>query len=171
MKWLYKILHIIPPEERSGITLANPYWEVEPIKIFKEFLNALPIIIPNGSILYLEGGYPDRKLKDFFKKTQIANPVKINIGTIWPMSATDYYHIPLTNENFKELLELSENHAEPEIAIHLHVYKDGKILLEWYDAFDDPFYLSEDITEDKLKEFCDKLCLKYRRFTKYSGVK
>ncbi|HAX61013.1 MAG TPA: hypothetical protein DCX95_00410 [Elusimicrobia bacterium] len=171
MKWLYKILHIVPPEDRAGITLTNPYWEVEPIKIFTEFLSALPIIIPNGSILYLEGGYPDKKLKEFFNKTQIANPVKIAIGTIWPVSGIDYYHIPLTDENIKELLELSKNHAEPEIAVHLLVYKGNKILIDWYDVFDDPFYLSEDIIEDKLKEFCNKLCLKYRRFTKYNGTK
>jgi hypothetical protein len=48
--------------------------------------------------------------------------------------------------------------------VHLHVYHQSKVLLEWYDAFGkDPFYLSEAIVEEQLKNFCSSLSLTYKK--------
>jgi hypothetical protein len=67
----------------------------------------------------------------------------------------------ITRENLEGLAELSEHHAEPEIAIHIHVYKGNKVLLEWYDATSDPFRIAKEIGEEKVKEFCSKLGAEY----------
>lgn len=78
--------------------------------------------------------------------------------------------MPFTPENVNGFAEIMEHHATPEGAAHLHVYKDDKILLEWHDAFwDDPMYISEDIAEEKIKQFCEKLSLKYKLLTKQSS--
>ena len=44
------------------------------------------------------------------------------------------------------------------MAIHLHVYRKEQVLIEWYDAFDDPMHLSgvfrvEDVM--RFSESCD----------------
>ena len=51
-----------------------------------------------------------------------------------------------------------------QIAVHLHVYAQGKVLLEWYDAFwKDPLYLSEAIAEDRVRAFSSALGLSYKK--------
>ena len=77
--------------------------------------------------------------------------------------------MPATSENLLELADISEHCAEPEVAIHFHVYKDDQVLLQWYDAFADPIYVSKEISEDRIKAFCEKLELKYETDTE--GVK
>ena len=82
------------------------------------------------------------------------------MGTIWPRP--ECFHMQITRDNLEGLAEIAERHATPEVAVHLHVYKGSKVLLEWYDAFfDDPFYVSKDISEEKLREFCNTLGTKY----------
>lgn len=52
--------------------------------------------------------------------------------------------------------------AAPELAAHLHVYKGSFILLEWYDAFkDDSLYISSEIPEEKVKQFCEGIFTKF----------
>ena len=71
----------------------------------------------------------------------------------------------LTPENINELAHIMERHATPEGTVHLHVYKDNKILLQWYDAFFDPMFISEVIDEEKIRHFCEKLSLEYKLLT------
>ena len=164
MKWVYKIFNAVTPEERKGISLENPRWEISPIRDMPIFLQALNIIIPENSILYLEGGSPDKEIDSYFNSHKAENTSKIELGIIWPKPLC--HHIPFTSKNIDELADIMQRHATPEGAIHFHVYKDNKILLQWHDAFyDDPMYLSKDITDGKIKQFCIKLSLKYELLT------
>ena len=61
-----------------------------------------------------------------------------------------------------------ERHATPECAVHLHVHKDNRIILEWHDTFDDPMHISKAIDEEKTKHFCEELSLKNTLLTKKS---
>jgi hypothetical protein len=153
MKWLYRLFKAVAPDERKGISLKNPKWEVLPCRDMPAFLRSLIGMIPEDSILYLEGGSPDKERKT-------SSPSKVELGTIWPRPIR--YHMPFTPENVSGLADIMERHTAPEAAVHFHVYKDNKILLQWYDAFDDPMYISEAIDEEKIKQFCEKLSLKYR---------
>jgi hypothetical protein len=84
----------------------------------------------------------------------------IPMGTIFPKPA--FYHLPITSENLKELAEIAERHAEYEIAGHVHVYVNHEILLQWFDAFSDPIYISAKINEKKIKSFAEALNLQYQ---------
>ena len=70
--------------------------------------------------------------------------------------------MPATNENLLTLSELTEHYAEPEVAIHFHIYLDDYVLIDWYDAFDDPMYVSKYFSEEEIKEFCDKVSMTYK---------
>jgi hypothetical protein len=57
---------------------------------------------------------------------------------------------------------MSEHHAEPEMFDHLIIYRGEIGLLSWYDAPTDPFYVSTEISEVSLKEFCAKVQVSYK---------
>ena len=59
------------------------------------------------------------------------------------------------------LSEIAKSCAEPEIAIHFHVYREGKVLLQWHDAFSEPIALSGEFPEEKVKAFAEALSMKY----------
>lgn len=167
MKWIYKLFNAVPPDKQKGISLKNPKWEVSSLRDMPAFLRALIGIIPENSILYLEGGSPDREIKSYLEERKTNTQTKVALGTIWPRPIC--YHIPFTTENVNGFAEIMERHATPEGAIHLHIYKNDKVILEWHDAFfDDPMYISEDVNEEKIKQFCEKLSLKYSLITTQS---
>lgn len=65
---------------------------------------------------------------------RIKPDVRVARNTIWPKQ--DVFHIPATRQNLDELLELTLNHAEPEICDHLVLYRDRQVLLWLHDASD-----------------------------------
>ena len=81
------------------------------------------------------------------------------MGTAWPRPKV--FHVPATPENLHSLSDLTKSCAFPELAIHLHVYCEGKVLLQSYDAFSDPFYISKEIPESTVSGFCGKLQLRF----------
>ena len=85
----------------------------------------------------------------------------VALGTVWPRPET--FHVRATQETLAELRELAEHHAEPELAIHFHVYKDGRVILEWHDAFDESMLLREDIPESEVRTLARRLGTTYKR--------
>ncbi len=127
-----------------------------------DFLRAAVRIIPENSVLYLEGGSPDDEIRSFLEKRKLPFTTKVAKGTIWPRPKI--FHVPFTTENVNDFAEIMERHATPEGSIHLHIYKDNKIILQWYDAFfDDPMYISEDAAEEQIKQFCESLSVEYKQ--------
>ena len=167
MKWLCRIFKAVPPDKRKGISLRNPKWEISACRDMPAFLRTLITMIPEDSILYLEDGSPDREISSYLEKRKTPSPCKVQLGTIWPRPVC--YHMPFTPDNVTGLAEIMERHATPEVAVHIHVYKDNKILLQWYDAFDDPMYISDAVDEEKIRQFCESLSLEYRLLSNHSS--
>ncbi len=110
----------------------------------------------------LRVGGPTKEIEEYLEARKPAQITKVEMGTIWPRPRI--FHLPITTENLEGLAQLVEKHAELEIAVHLLVYRDNKVLIEWYDAFSDPFYISKEISEDKIKIFSERLGIKYKEF-------
>jgi hypothetical protein len=168
-KWLFrllpKFLDTVPPGEMDGILLdfSRPHWEISCPKkgLLPEFLKALESLLPEGSILYLEGGYPSKKDEVLLKSMSVPEQAHVAMGTIWPRP--QIFHIPATGENLEELARVAQNRAMPELAVHMHVYHGDRVLLQLHDAFDIPFYMAGEIPEERIKEFCRKLGVEYQR--------
>ena len=143
------------------IDFDGPIWELSSPNDFSSFLLGLPILIEGSAILYLEGGTPPRDLKSFFDEHCLSEKTIIPHGTIWPRPKA--YHLPITIENMKELSVLSENYAEPQVAVHAHVYKNNKLLLQWYDAFADPIFISPEINEHQIKAYAAAVKVNYKK--------
>jgi hypothetical protein len=114
-------------------------------------LRALGDLLPDSSVLYFEGGSPGSKLLDFFTAHAIEEQIHVAVGILWPRPV--YFHIPATPNNLLDLAELAESHAEPELAVHFHAYQNGRILLEWHDAFSQPMLIDGKISEKQVRRF------------------
>lgn len=168
MKWLSRLFNTVPAEEREGIIMdfRTAHWRVSSPKTFSAFLRALVDIVPDGSIAYLEGGTIPRELETFLNARAVAEVAHVAVGTIWPRPKI--FHVPATPDNLLSLADIVEHCAEPEVASHFHVYKDNSLILQWFDAFSDPMYLSKKIAEDKVREFCVRLSVKYDTYVERS---
>ncbi len=159
--WLGKLFNATPKEKLNGIRLdtSRPYWEVKGKTTFASLLRALGDFLPEGCILYFEGGSRDRKLLEFFNAHATSEQTHVAIGILWPSPV--YYHVPATPQNLAELARLAESHAEPELAVNFHVYRDGKVLLQWHDAFSGPMLLDGEIPESKVQALASALGMKH----------
>jgi hypothetical protein len=164
MSILAKILSMIPKPDGISMGIDVPFWEVDGIQgeSFPDFIRALPDLFPPGAILYLEDT-SSPKVIDFLSERATKEISKVAIGTIWPKPR--FFHVPVTNENMTELAKLAESCATPEVCIHLHVYRNGRVLLGWQDAFTQPLRISADTPEERLRSFCVQLNCQYKIIT------
>ena len=142
------------------IDFDGPHWELSSPKDFSSFLRGLLVLFKDDAILYLEGGRPPEELKSFFDDHCLSEKTRIPHGTIWPRPKV--FHLPITIENIDKLSELSDSCAEPQVAVHAHVYKNNKLLLQWYDAFADPMFISNEIKEHQINAFAEALQVNYK---------
>jgi hypothetical protein len=149
------------------IDFEAPHWELSSPKDFPSFLLGLPIVFNEADTLYLENGTPPKELMSFFEDRCLTGKPKIPHGTLWPRPK--YFHLPIIEDNVKDLATLSDQYAEPQVAVHVHIYRGNKMLLQWFDAFADPMFVSTDIREDQIQRFSEALGIKYKRIEKASN--
>ena len=151
--WLAKIFNWPSKADLDGICLQkSTFWEVSPPRDAAAFARNLPELLPEGSIICIEGTSIAADVVQFLETRQAATSTKVARGTIWPRPRV--FHLPATPENVAVLASLFDAHAAPEICDHFHVYLKDKVYLEWHDAFlDDPLLLSTDLPENVVGEF------------------
>lgn len=147
----------------EGITLdTDEVWEVGPTRDAAAFIRALPELLPEGTLLYLEGRPTSREAAAFLEAHRVAPQTEVGRGTIWPKPRT--FHLPMSRDTVAALADLFESHASPEICDHFHAYRETRVLLCWYDAFyDDPVLVRGDVSEEAVRRFCHRLGVTYAR--------
>jgi hypothetical protein len=163
MRWIDRLLGSIRGTEGEGIWLdiSKSHWEMDGPETFSDLFKALQDWLPEGAILYFEGGYPDAEISNFLNTQSIPEQARVAKGTIWPNPRT--FHIPATKSVLVELALIMDHHAEPELAVHFHVYRDNTVLIEWHDAFAQPMLLSGLISEEQIGVLAGKFGKKFRR--------
>jgi hypothetical protein len=66
------------------------------------------------------------------RSLRAADRREIKANTLWPKPRV--FHIPLTGDNLAQFRNRAGNHAEPEAADHLVVYRGEDVLLWAHDA-------------------------------------
>ena len=161
MGWLSKLFgEAVPAEAMDGIRLEHPRWEVDGPKYFSQLFVALHGWLPDGTILYFEGGSPDAPIEKFMAEHSIPEPMHVAMSTIWPRPRV--FHVPATEAVLTELAEIMEHHASPELAQHFHVYRQKSVLLQWHDACFDPLLLSPAVSEDQVRDLAERLGTRFR---------
>ena len=163
MGWISKLFGAVPREQWEGIhlDLTQSYWEVDGPKTFLELFNALQGWLPEGAILYFEGGSPDTEINDFMATYSVQEQAHVAMGTIWPRPKA--FHVPAKLTVLAELARIMEHHAEPELAVHFHVYHNNLVLLEWHDAFSQPLLISGTIPEEQVKVLADRIGKNFKK--------
>lgn len=140
----------------------------------------LDMLFPPDAVLYLEGDHFIDDIRDFALARSPEKVAVVAKGSIGPgitfsilppriieLTHAINLHILLTPENLKELWRLMENHAEPEIADHVHVYRDDTVLMEWHDWPSSDVYLTGDIPEETVRVFCETVGCRCERSFDY----
>ncbi len=157
MGFLARLFGAVPKEERAGIQLmdAEP-WCVSATKDVERFVRALPSLMPSGSVVYFEDT-AEPHVRQYLQSVSVPAQAQIAIGVIWPRP--DCYHVPLTAETMESLAAFLEQNPAGFFCTHCHVYLDGVVLLQWYDAFvgDDPMYISRALGADVVARFGEAL--------------
>lgn len=163
MGLLSKISGYVPGAERQGICLdtSKPFWELSGPCDFPLLLRALERLLDEDCTLYFEGGSPCGSLVELLRKHSAPAQSHLALGTIWPRPRID--HVPATSELLAALAAEMERRAEPELAIHFHVYRAGTVLLEWHDAFSQPMLLAGEFTEDQVGAFAERAGMRYKQ--------
>jgi hypothetical protein len=142
--------------ERKGVhlDLSAPHREIRGPKDFAGLLRALDGWLPDGSLLYFEGGHPDAEIEAFMADHAVPEPVHIALGTIWPKPRV--FQVPATSATLGRLAEIMERHAEPQLAVHFHVHRDGAVLLEWHDAFSQQMMVAGSLSDEAVAMLVDR---------------
>jgi hypothetical protein len=156
MGFLARLFGAVPKDEWGGIHLtdAEPWW-VSPTKDVGRFVRALPSLMPPGSVVYFEDT-AEPHVRRYLQRVSVPPHARMAIGTIWPRP--DCYHVPLTAETMESLAAFLEQNPAGFFSAHCHVYNDGVVLLQWYDAFSNvPMYISRTIGADAVARFAESL--------------
>ena len=161
MGLLSKLLRIEPKSECDGLTLdESQTWEVGPTKDFSRFVSALPVLLPDSAVVYFEGTTVP-EVEGFLEKYGVSSPEKVAIGTIWPKPKR--YHVPCLPATMSSLASLLNDASVAYLCTHIHSYENGKMLMEWHDAFwTDPIRISRQIDEETVAKFADSLGTSYK---------
>ncbi|MBT8102398.1 MAG: hypothetical protein KJO95_05470 [Gammaproteobacteria bacterium] len=160
MGFISRILGIVPKSESEGLTLDESHtWEVEPTRDCSKFVEALPTLLPEGAVVYLEGT-TEPEVNDFLENHLLGDPQKVAIGTIWPMPSR--YHVPCSTAIMSALAALLNDASIAYLCTHIHAYKNDKMLMEWHDAFYDvPVRISRQIDEEAVASFAEAVGKSY----------
>lgn len=156
--WLWKWLGA--GADLSGLYIEdNVVWEVSPPQESSCFFLALRQLLPPQCNLYLESPLFDDGVEQFLVSCQLANPVKVRIGTIWPWPT--WYHVAASPENLERLADLAKNGPNQDACIHLVAYENSRVLLSWYDAWTDPMWISTQYKEPEVASFAEQFECSY----------
>lgn len=163
MGLLATLFGAVSREEMDGIRFDTnrPYWELSGEADFSSLLPALAALLPEDCVFYFEDGAPSGELARFLEAHSEQERAHVVYGTIWPRPLV--FHVPATSEAITRLAELMRARASPELAVHFHVYRNQTVLLEWYDAFDQPMRLAGLFSEDQVGLFAERLGMSYQR--------
>lgn len=163
MGLIAKLFGAASKEELDGLHLDRTDWNwmVEETKDLPRLLKSLHFIIDETATLFFEGCNVRGELKSFIETHSIPEKEKIARGTVWPKQSV--VHIPATKPIIDDLAELAKGISPLELAAHFHVYDHGEVIFEWYDAFTDPMYISNRVSENKVKDFAESIGMNYEK--------
>ncbi|HEY6168437.1 MAG TPA: hypothetical protein VI454_10390 [Verrucomicrobiae bacterium] len=150
-------------EEFDGMVLGSDAgWEVAPTRDSVKFFQHVPLILPSRSVLYFEATALAPDIRDFLDDHAGLATCKVHAGDRWPWP--ERFHVAFSPEVARELAGIVRDFADAEICDHFLAYQDGRILLEWFDAWKNPLYLSRRVSEAQVAEFCRMIGSSFRKY-------
>lgn len=127
-------------------------WRISGLTDAGAFFGAVMQLLPEATHMFLEGS-PDRDIVALLSKHAENVEYGAPIGTLWSWPRENRFAVRPSAALFHELSAAAAHHAEPEICSHLHFYRDGEPLAQWFDAFLDPLLVSTSIPRERVEQF------------------
>jgi hypothetical protein len=129
-------------------------WRISGVRNAEAFFQSVPQLIPEATHLFLEGA-PAPDIMAIILTHADQREYAAPIGTVWSWPQRNQrFVLAASSALFARLSEAAAQHAEPEICFHLHIYRDSEPLVQWFDAFDDPLFVSKVVPRARVEQFC-----------------
>jgi hypothetical protein len=129
-------------------------WSISGVRSAERFFRAVPVLVPDVTRLYLEGAPGPHILTiiaDYVEQIPYDGPK----GTLWSWPRRNRrFTLRASSSLFADLSDAAAHHAVPEICFHLHLYRKEEPLLQWFDAFDLPLWVSRSVPRERIERFC-----------------
>jgi len=135
------------------LTDANS-WSVSGVRDAEGFFRAVQPLVAGATHVFLEGA-PAQDVLTLLRAHVDPSEYRAPAGTLWSWPGREQrMSLKASPELFTALADAAAHHAELEICTHIHVYRDGEPLLQWFDAFIDPIIISRIISIEVVERFC-----------------
>jgi hypothetical protein len=129
-------------------------WRMAGLRDAEAFFRAVAQLLPEATHMLLEGA-PAPDIAALLAPHAEHGEYRAPAGTWWSWPQRNQRLVLKASPAlFAQLAEAAVRHAEPEICDHLHFYRDAEPLAQWFDAFDDPLFVSKGIPRERVEQFC-----------------
>ena len=146
------------------MTLGADAWDLdEGITDHTAFLNALPQMLPEATHLEVEGSAIAPQVRALYRANRDGSRPLGPRQTIFSFRGSERFRCAVSPQFFSELVRLTAGRAHREVADHLSVYANQRVLLEWHDAFANALLLAPDLPEYRVREMARRFGIQYGR--------
>ncbi len=146
----------------KGVEIDTPFeWVIEDLKTPVPFFEHLPMLLPENSVLYVEGTQIAPEVDAFYAAHRATNTIKVRRDTIYP--EPEIHHVLFSADVSAALRKMAENHRAEEMFDHLKAYQGETMLFSFHDAFENWLLLSDHLPSEKIAKFCEALGVSSRR--------
>jgi hypothetical protein len=137
-------------------------WDIEDgIRNAESFFRILPKLFPDADLFIAQGSRIDDDVAAFYR--QHAPVVPSRPSGLSRFTLTRRYFCVCSPQFFLELARLAAKKPREHLLHHLYLYRDGRQLIEWHDAFANALFLSSDLPETTISALASKFGVRYRR--------
>ena len=137
-------------------------WDIdEGIRNAESFFRVLPKLFPDANLFIAQGSRIAADVAAFYRRHEPivpSRPAELSRFTL-----TRRYYCACSPGFFLELARIAAKKPREDLLHHLYLYRDGRQLIEWHDAFANTLFLSSDIPETTISALATKFGVRYRR--------
>jgi hypothetical protein len=137
-------------------------WDIdEGIRNAESFFRILPKLFPDANLFIAQGSRIADDVAAFYRRHAPVVPTRP--AELSRFTLTRRYFCACSPEFFLELARLAAKKPREQLLHHLYLYRDGRQLIEWHDAFANALFLSADLPETIISTLATKFDVRYRR--------
>lgn len=145
------------------MTFARGAWDLDAEQIGPAaFFAALPEMLPAATYLEVEGNGMAQDVLALYAGHATGRPLSRR-QSLFALPSSRRFRCPLSRAFSDALAKLGRAHTPREIADHLFVFADDRLLLEWHDAFANALLLAPEFSEDEVRGMAARLGVTYGR--------
>jgi hypothetical protein len=120
------------------------------VAALSSLLAAIAETMPRPSVMFIEGTTIADEVKNDLGDRSV-EPGRDDLwGTVWPRS--DGFHVPVTDENLRDLLAVAQRKTRQAICDHITVYHGAQVLLAAHDVGGE-VWVSGELPADTIEQF------------------